>query len=206
MRLWCAVTVSCLVAAAASASAQGLGDAAERERQRREALLKERSPARVLTDRDANPAGAWLGWRDFQPPDGSFTIQMPSRPIEERDEVELPGTAYRVPRRYYHARDENAWEFWLFVIEFPADYVRQHASRIRADFPMSGLLPYESNDTLVQAASQLSGREIQVLWGRRQQVVACLVGTRYYHLMAKPALGEYFDHRELHHFIKSFRP
>jgi hypothetical protein len=24
--------------------------------------------------------------------------------------------------------------------------------------------------------------------------------------MAKPALGEYFDHRELHHFIKSFRP
>jgi hypothetical protein len=208
MRPWIvlAVAVSCLLAAAGRASAQGLGDAASRERKRREAVVKQRGPARVLTDRDANPGGAWVGWRDFQPPDGAFTIQMPSRPTEERDEVELLASGYSVSRVYYHARDENAWEFWLFVIDYPADYVRRNEGRIRSDFPMQGLLPYESNDTFVQTGSQLAGREIQVLWGRRQQVVACLIGTRYYHLMAKTAPGEYFDHRELHPFIKSFRP
>jgi len=208
MRSWMvlAAAVSCLVAASGRASAQGLGDAAEREKKKRETTVKQRPPARVFTDRDANPGGTWVGWRDFQPPDGSFTVQMPSRPTVERDELDVPGTDYRVPRVYYHARDENAWEFWLFVIDYPADYVRRDPGRIRSDFPMPGLLPYESNDTFVQTGSQLAGREIQVLWGRRSQVVACLVGTRYYHLMAKTAPGEYFDHRELHPFIKSFRP
>ena len=200
------VALCCLVAAAAPALGQGLGAAAEREKKRREDVVKERGPARVYGDLDANPAGPWVGWRDFQPPDGTFTIQMPSRPSVERDEVELVGTSQTVPRAYYHARDENAWEYWLFVIDYPADYVRQQAGRIRSGFPMSGLLPYEPNDVRVQSGSQLSGREIQVMWGRRQQVVGCLVGTRYYHLMVKPAPGEYLDHRELHHFIKSFRP
>ena len=206
MRVWCALVVLCIAASVPRAAAQGLGQAAEQERRRREALVKQNGPARVLTDRDANPAGEWVGWRDWQPADGSFTIQMPSRPTELRDEVGLRGMAHTIPRVYYHAKDANGWEYWVFVIDYPADYVRRQASFIRGDFPMSSQLPYESNDTLVQTGSQLAGREIQVLWGHRSQVVSCLVGTRYYHLMAKAAPGEYFEHRQLHSFILGFRP
>ena len=206
MRVWCALVLLCIAGSVPRAAAQGLGQAAEQERKRREALVKQNGPARVLTDRDANPAGEWVGWRDWQPADGSFTIQMPSRPTELRDEVGLRGATHTIPRVYYHAKDENGWEYWVFVIDYPADYVRRQASFIRGDFPMSSQLPYESNDTPVQTGSQLAGREIQVQWGHRSQVVSCLVGTRYYHLMAKPALGEYFDHRQLHPFILSFRP
>ena len=206
MRIPCALVLLSIASSVARAEAQGLGQAAERERKRREALVQQHGPSRLLTDRDANPAGEWIGWRDWRPPDGSFTIQLPSRPTQERDEVGLPGTTFSIPRTYYHARDENGWQYWVFVIDYPADYVRHHADLIRRDFPMASRLPYESNDFLVRAQSQLGGREIEVLWGTRSQVVGCLVGTRYYHLMAKPAPGEYFEHRALHPFILSFRP
>jgi len=206
MRVVSALVVLCIGSSVTRAADQGLGQAAERERKRREALVQQHGPSRVLTDRDANPAGEWIGWRDWQPPDGSFTIRLPARPTAERDEVGLRGTTYSVPRTYYHARDENGWEYWIFVIDYPADYVRHNSYLILREFPMASRLSYDSNDSLVQALSQLSGREIQVQWGRRSQVVGCLVGTRYYQLMAKPASSEYFAHRELHPFILSFRP
>jgi hypothetical protein len=206
MRVKCAGVLLVLAVLASRATAQGLGGAADQERKRREALAKERGPTRVLTDRDINPAGDWIGWREWQPPDGSFAIQMPSRPVVERDEVGLSGSTQTVPRVYYHARDQDGWEYWVSVIDYPADYVRFQAGRIRSDFPMSGLLQVDRNDAIVQRGSQLGGREIQVLYGTRFQLVGGLFGTRYYQLLARVAPGDQFAHQELHHFFRSFQP
>jgi hypothetical protein len=196
-----------LVAAVASrTSAQGLGEAAGRERQRRDALVRERGPARVLTDVDANPGGAWVGWRDWQPPDGTFTIRMPSRPAEERDEVDLDGGAQTLTRVYYHGRDERGGVYWVSVVEYPADYVRFQADRIRSGFPMSSLLPYTRNDVFVQSASHLGGYPVEVQYGTYSQVLGCLVGTRYYELLAMVGGGDRFEGRRLHPFFLGFRP
>jgi hypothetical protein len=206
MRFSSALVLLALSLAASRAEAQGLGEAAERERARREALVKERGPARVLTDRDANPAGEWAGWRDWTPPDGTFTMRMPARPVQERDEAELGGSAYVVPRTYYHARDELGSEFWVSVTDLPPDYVRFEADRIWSDFPTSRLFRYTRNDVFARRESQLGGRPIRVQYGQYSQVVGCLVGLRYYELLAKAAPGDPFLRKVLHPFFLGFRP
>jgi len=203
MRIPFALVLVGLSVAASGAGAQGLGDAADRERARREALAKEHGPSRVLTDRDANPAGDWVGWRDWQPPDGTFTIQMPSRPVEESDEVELDGT-YVVRRRYYHARDAQGTEFWVSVTDLPPDYVRFQAEGVGFAFPR-GLLPPSGSDG-VERESQLGGRPIRVQFGQYSQAVRCLVGLRYYELLVKAASGDPFRRRVMHPFFLGFRP
>jgi hypothetical protein len=122
-------------------------------------------------------------------------MQMPSRPVVERDEVV-----------YYHARDKDGWEYWVSLVDYPADYVRFQAGRIRSDVSASGLLTYDRNDYVIQRGEQLGGREVQVLYGTRFQLVGCLIGARYYQLLAKAAPGDRFAHRELHHFFRGFRP
>lgn len=92
------------------------------------------------------------------------------------------------------------------MIEYPADYVRFQADRIRAGFPMSSLLPYSRNDVFVQQASQLAGRPVQIRYGTYSQLLGCLVGTRYYELLATVAGGDRFEGRSLHPFFLGFRP
>jgi hypothetical protein len=206
MRLTRAFVLLTLFLVASRTAAQGLGEAADRERARREALAKERGPARVLTERDANPAGAWVGWRDWQPPDGTFTLRVPSRPVEEREEADLGGSAYVVARTYYHARDELGSEFWISVTDLPPDYARFQSDRIWSDFPTSSLFPYTRNDVLVQRESHLGGRPVRVQYGQYSQIVGCLVGPRYYELLARAAPGEPFAGKVLHPFFLGFRP
>jgi hypothetical protein len=197
-----ALALVALSLAASRTLAQGLGDAADRERARREALLKERGPARVLTERDANPTGDWHGWRDWHPPDARFTIRMPSRPLEERNEVAFGRSTHIVS--YYHARDELGSEYWVSVADYPADYVRFQAFRIWAAFP-SHLMPYNRNDDFVQQESHLGGLPVTARFGTYSQLVACLVGTRFYELMVTAAPGDYFAGRDLHPFFLTFR-
>jgi hypothetical protein len=169
-------------------------------------LLKERGPARVLTEKDANPTGDRRGWRDWHPRDGSFTIRMPSRPVEERDEVTFGGSTHVVSRAHYHARDELGSEYWVSVTDHPADYVRFQAFRIWAAFPASHLMPYRRNDDFVQQANHLGGLPVMARYGTYSQLVACLVGTRYYELLVTAAPGDHFAGRDLHPFFLTFRP
>jgi hypothetical protein len=178
----------------ATTEGQGLGDAAARERQKRGAASSDRSPAPRYTDNDASGEGQWVGWRDWSPPGGSFTIRFPARPTVERDEVFLGGRVQATfPRLNYRARDAFGWDYWISVVEYPADVVRFEASRIRSEFASSALFPYSRNDHVIQKGGQLAGREVQVRYGTRSQLVNLLWGNRYYELLVAAKPGDNVD-------------
>jgi hypothetical protein len=71
---------------------------------------------------------------------------------------------------------------------------------------MNGLLPYTRNDVFVQAASHLGVHAVEVQYGTYSQVLGCLVGNRYYELLAVVGGGDRFEGRRLHPFFLGFRP
>jgi hypothetical protein len=186
-------------------AAQGLGAAAEREKKRRDEMRQRVGEARVLTDRDLNPDGPWVGWREFRPKAGAFSVLMPSRPQMEQDTVQVAGGSVStlVPRLIYRAREgDGGAEASVSYAEFPLDFVRSHGSDLWSHFQNE---PREPGDTDTVLPGELGGHPAVVFLGQRKQTYGCLVGRRFFELVLIVPPDEPLPRDEVHPFFGSFK-
>lgn len=186
-------------------AAQSLGEVAEREKRRREEMRRKAGEARVITDRDLNPDGPWVGWQEYRPKAGVFTVLMPARPVVEQDtlQVRTGSTSPVVPRMIYRAREgEDGAEASVSYAEFPLDYVRRHAIDIWSQFQME---PREPGDTDALVSGELNGHPVMILQGHRKQTYGCLVGRRFFELVLVLPPDQQLPRDEVHPFFGSFK-
>lgn len=184
---------------------QSLGEVAEREKKRREELRKKGGEVRVITDRDLNPDGPWVGWQEFRPKAGVFKVLMPSRPVAEQDTVQVQtgSTSPLVPRMIYRAREgEDGAEASVSYAEFPLDYVRSHGSDLWSQFQME---PREPGDTDAMVSGELNGHPALILQGHRKQTYGCLIGRRFFELVLVVPPDDSLPRDEVHPFFSSFK-
>lgn len=193
-----------LLLLASEVTAQNLGETAERERKRREALGKTGGSVPAYSDRDFGEP-AWTGWHKWRAVDNSFTVEMPERPHAEHDSVPIGAPYMEVRRVIYRAGDAAGKRYAVAVADYPAEYVRLHASQIWVEFQGSAHLPFDSNDNIIVRATRLDGYDAMLFKGGRFELVGCLLGTRFYQLMVEAPPGDFDLHTpRLHPFFDSF--
>jgi hypothetical protein len=68
-----------------------------------------------------------LGWQDFSPPGGGFTVKLPGEPKKNTQSVEIPAGTVKVTT-YGIERDEMA--FIIAVSEFPRGALKENAKEV----------------------------------------------------------------------------
>jgi len=151
---------------------------AERERKRRGALTGD--PAPLFTDQNVN--GSWIGWRDFQPQDGTFVVQMPERPSFERGEVCLGSRFTPAPRKTFRATDPEGSEYILTYTDYPSAYLEADRSGPYVHFQTSSAAEKRGYDAYAQTSTNLSQHQATLLRGTYSQTAGTLIGNRFYEL------------------------
>ncbi len=172
-----AIVLLALVPASAF-SEESLARLAERERKRREALAGK--PAPLFTDQNVN--GSWIGWRDFQPLDSSFVVQMPERPSFERGEVCLGSRFVPAPRKTFRASDQDGSEYVVTYTDYPSAYLQADRDRPYLLFQTESAAHKRYYDEYVLTSTNLSRHQAMLLRGSHMQTAGALIGNRFYEL------------------------
>ncbi len=179
---------------------ESLAQLAERERKRREARAGE--PVPLFTDQNVN--GRWVGWRDFQPPDGSFVVQMPERPSVERGEVCLGSRFVPAPRKTFRATDADGSEYILTYTDYPSAYLEANRDRPYLLFQSEGESSKKWYDSYAQTSTNLSQHQALLLRGTYAQTAGALIGNRFYELSVVRGGKASMFGAGVHPFFRSF--
>jgi len=195
--------VAIVLLALAPASAlpeETLARLAERERKRREALTG--NPAPLFTDQNVN--GSWVGWRDFQPLDNSFVVQMPERPSFERGEVCLGGRFIPAPRKTFRATDQDGSEYIVTYTDYPSAYLEADRSRPYLLFQSESAAHKRYYDEYALTSTNLSQHQAMLLRGTYSQSAGALIGNRFYELRVVRGGNSGMFGAGVHPFFRSF--
>jgi len=180
--------------------AQSLVELAARERKRREA--RQDTPGPLFTDR--NLTGSWVGWRDFQPVDGSFVVDMPARPNVERGELCLGGRFTPAPRMTYRATDTEGAEYIITYTDYPSAWLQTNPGRPYDVFQTEATADRRWYDSYVLTQTNLSLHQAMLFRGTYMQVAGTLIGNRFYELKVVSGRSGLGHGPSLHPFFGSF--